>query len=120
MVFSKVGPIQSIEWGQIRVSKSRPLDTWNPSCIAEGANEDIAFSFNFGPSVRLVKIESDRPCKAQYFTHLQKWEAIGRLWRYFNNYTPNRVGRSLELSWPVEADYLVLGNKRNQQEVQER
>jgi hypothetical protein len=30
------------------------------------------------------------------------------------------VGRSLELSWPVEADYLVLGNERNEQEVEER
>jgi hypothetical protein len=29
-------------------------------------------------------------------------------------------GRKLELSWPVEADYLVLGNERNEQEVQER
>jgi hypothetical protein len=45
-------------------------------CIAEGANEDFAFSFNCGPSVRLVKIESDRPCKAQYFTHPQNGKRL--------------------------------------------
>jgi hypothetical protein len=40
------------------------------------------------------------------------------LWRYFNNNPPKLDVRKLELSRPVEADYLVLGNeRRNKQDV---
>ena len=62
MVFSKVGPNQSIEWGQIRVSKSaRSLDSGEEGNRDKAIFRMVSKSSGRNESERRCGLESEKP-----------------------------------------------------------